>query len=153
MFSRWACYMIAQGIPAKAAVEQASRVAGFAASVLAPCSLASVPPVSALGDEAAFTEILLAIEDMPRFNVAEATATPLGTFVVSIQSRSNFRRLRCTGSCSLNLGIDYKLFIILGTDMPEEGTHTKACRNCFGGDPLTSLGTSSDESSSSSTES
>ena len=86
----------------------------------------------------------------------EQAAPSLGSFVVSIQPQSGFRRLHRVGDCSYRPGVHYGVFESLG-DAPLAATEFQArCKLCFKeGPPIqvseeetaTSVGSSSPESS------
>ena len=60
-------------------------------------------------------------------------ALPLGTFYITIQTRSLFKRLQRMGECSLVPGVDSFDFEAFGAEMPESTSYSAICRNCFTG--------------------
>ena len=61
----------------------------------------------------------------------ELPKLPLGTFVVSISSRTEFRRLDVTETCPRVPGLHYANFEILGTDEPSVHSFHARCLDCF----------------------
>ena len=74
----------------------------------------------------------------------------LGTFVVSTQSKSGFKRLHRIGDCSLRPGGDYACFEELGMEEPSSRHYTAKCKHCFRGQVEAPLEVLSDSSASSS---
>ena len=113
-----------RGCASKNAVDQASRVAALSAAFLrgsgalqdSSCLQAAVPedavPVSQM-------DIAIPEEVSSLLTIYEPQLIPLGEYLVSIQVRSNFRRLHRHGSCSLRAGVDFARFELLGSTEPE----------------------------------
>ena len=77
----------------------------------------------------------------------------LGTFVVSSQSNSGFRRLHRVGECSYKPGVHYGVFEVLGVSLPAASEFHARCKRCFPAAPAASadaeeIATSSGSSSS-----
>ena len=63
---------------------------------------------------------------------AAASAGPsLGSYVVSLHSRSRFRRLHRVGDCWRRPGLDFLDYEVLGADMPDSSSYDAACKDCF----------------------
>ena len=65
------------------------------------------------------------------YKVSEVPSLPAGTYVVSIQRQSNFRRLHIVGSCPSRAGIDFAHFEAFGTTQPEDKHYTACCKHCL----------------------
>ena len=86
----------------------------------------------------------------------EQAAPSLGTFVVSIQPKSGFRRLHRVGECSYRPGVHYGVFEALGNVFLSATEFHARCKLCFkeelpshegAEETATSSGSSSPESS------
>ena len=55
----------------------------------------------------------------------------MGAYIVSIQSKSRFRRLHKMGECWMRPGIDYLEFEVLGLELPLASSYSAVCRRCF----------------------
>ena len=63
---------------------------------------------------------------------AAASAGPsLGSYVVSLHSRSRFRRLHRVGDCWRRPGLDFLDYEVLGADLPDSASYDAACKDCF----------------------
>ena len=91
----------------------------------------------------------------PEFSEEQA-AQSLGTYVVSMQPKSGFRRLHRVGECSYRPGVHYGIFHALGSDAPSPTEFHARCKLCFKDELIasegaeetaTSSGSSSPESS------
>ena len=67
----------------------------------------------------------------PAYKVEDIPDFPVGTFVVSIQRRSKFRRLHVVGSCAYRAGVGFALFEAFGKVMPPLASFTAQCEHCF----------------------
>ena len=63
--------------------------------------------------------------------VMDVPCVPMGTFLVGVQLRSRFRRLRRMGDCSNRPGVDFKPFELRGLDEPAPSKYTAKCKHCF----------------------
>ena len=59
------------------------------------------------------------------------TTYPLGTFIMSIVGRSKRRTLHVIGGCYRVPGVDYREFVVIGSDRPQLKEGEKLCAVCF----------------------
>mgnify|MGYP001103874056 CR=1 FL=1 len=74
----------------------------------------------------------------------------IGSYVISIQAKTGFKRLHRIGDCALRPGVDYACFEELGMDEPSTRHYTAKCKHCFRGQVEAPLDVLSDSSASSS---
>ena len=128
--------MCKQGVDSRTAVEQASRVAAFSAVNLrgsgeprvSASSLANDPVFSVL---VSATDIDIPEEASSQLAITELTPIPVGEFLVSIQVKSNFRRLHRNGSCPWRARVDFAYFELLASAEPDATTYLARCKRCF----------------------
>ena len=64
--------------------------------------------------------------------VSDARAAPqYGNYVISVQSRSRFRRLHRVGGCWRQAGRDFKEFQVMGVQLPGTDSYDAPCIQCF----------------------
>ena len=90
-------------------------------------------PADAAEDAASLSAMPTVDAPTSRLVVVDPDAAPpaMGMFVVSVQSRSRFRRLHRIGSCGRLPGIHYLEYLVLGDSMPGSSSFDACCRQCF----------------------
>ena len=68
---------------------------------------------------------------VPRDAPSDDLDIPLGTYVVSIRPRSDFRRLRRVGDCSMRPGLEDFTFEVLGMVRPDASRYHARCGRCW----------------------
>ena len=75
----------------------------------------------------------------------------LGSFLVSVQTKTRFRRLHKLGECWRKPGVDYLEYEVLGLELPPAASYNAVCHQCFKkgevNEAVTSSGSSSSEDS------
>ena len=74
---------------------------------------------------------VLVSQTSSKLETHESLDLPLGTYVVSVSSRSEFRRLHVTGGCPRVPGQHYANFEVLGTSEPSVHSFHARCLHCF----------------------
>ena len=149
MLASWVDFLMKRGVDQGLAVDQATRM-GLLSLVLcqgyvaAPDENVPTPnvwdclPFDATGaftslEEQAEADVPPAAESCVQrpWELEEVPQLPAGTFVASVQKRSNFRRLHVIGKCPLAPGVDYVHFEVHGLAEPPANRHIAKCKNCF----------------------
>ena len=136
LYASWAGYMVAHGASQARAVGQASRLAEATARRFALTSCVSkdrVPDVAEALPPQIDDPLLMQVlpEREAAYRVDDLPVFAVGTFVVSIQRKSNFRRLHIVGACSYRAGIDFARYEAFGLVMPDPSSYTAQCKHCF----------------------
>ena len=89
-------------------------------------------------------------EASPRLVVVDPTEAeiPIGSYIVSIQARSRFKRLHRLGECWRKPGVDYVEYEVLGLELPPASRYSAVCRTCFANGEVNAEEVSSGSSSS-----
>ena len=131
----WLHYLCGQGSGDEVALKQVLCFTSFAdqerrrfANKSAPAD-ESPPADQGLEEEA--TGESLAQQVSSKLESHESPELPLGTFVVSISARTDFRRLHVTGACPRVPGRHYSKFEFLSTGEPSVHSFHARCLHCF----------------------
>lgn len=150
VFSKLKNWMSAKGFSDEDISDQLSR--------LRCCPVGERPPspteLAEPGEEASDSEEVTPVpvpESSSRLVVADPAPLdiPAGSYLVSIQARTKFRRLHKIGECWRRPGVDFLLFEVLGQELPQPSQYNAVCHHCFNkgviNDDEASSGSSSSE--------
>ena len=138
MLSSWILFMCLHSIPSQVALEQAMSVASLSILLLRGSSDAC--PYSESGAVVRSEDELAVETDMLQASAeANAPSKPTvpeilpGTYVISVQRRTNMRRLHIQGRCPYRAGVDFANFEVAGLDEPASSRYTARCKKCLRG--------------------
>ena len=133
LFEQLATFMRHLGTPEEDISEQVSRLRIDPLEVRPPLPTEPAEESNENVDDAGSEDPLPITDTSSKLVVADANIAeiPLGTFVVSLQARTRFRRLHRVGDCWRKPGVDYLDFEILGMELPKAAMYNAACSHCF----------------------
>ena len=133
IFEKLKDWMLLKGYPVSDISEQVSRLTASPSSIRPPSPTELADESEKEEDspgEATPTPIPESSCKLVFVDAAE-TDIPLGTYLVSVQVRSRFRRLHKYGECWRKPGVDYLEFEILGPELPPPTAYNAICHHCF----------------------
>ena len=116
-------------MPQDAAIGQVTDFRDYEQSALAVTVSAPCPVTPK--EEYVLDEPIPTAGSPPLASHEEADEFQFGLYVVSIQLKSNSRRLHRIGACPLIPGRDYRHFELLGFEFPPAHSFSATCGRCF----------------------